>query len=238
MNLETVFNQLRTGELSQLFLGEVNPATGEFTDEKKEQLIQHISLGLTALHRRFNIKQGRIVIERVMGQEKYLLDKKYSESNDQSKEPVRYIKDLMLPFTNDLLKITQVLDSKGCELKLNEVGNPESVLTPAHNVLIIPEALNSPTLQVVYRANHKPLEGDMLYYPPAYVPIELPDVYLEPLLYFIASRAHNPVGMDNSFHAGNNWAALYEKTCQEISSLNYELETNHRNDRFHRNGWV
>jgi hypothetical protein len=238
MNLQTIFDQLRTGELSQMFLSEVDPVTGEFTDEKKAQLLNHISLGLTALYRRFNLKQGRITVERVDGVEKYVLDKNYAESNLQSKEPVKYIKDTLTPFMNDLLKITQVTDFVGREVKLNEMGNPLSVFTPTYNILVVPADLDSSVLHITYQAGHKPLGNEALFYPPEYVFIELPEVYLEALLYFIASRAHNPVGMDNTFHQGNNWASLYEKVCQELSDRNYQLEANYSTDKFYCNGWV
>ena len=68
--------------------------------------------------------------------------------------------------------------------------------------------------------------------------IELPYSHLEALLYFIASRVHNPIGMANEFHAGNSWAAKYEHECVRLEQLNLRVDQGEDNTNFCRNGWI
>jgi hypothetical protein len=47
---------------------------------------------------------------------------------------------------------------------------------------------------------------------------------MQALMYFVASRAHNPAGMSNEFHAGNTWYAKYEGECMRLKLENYEID--------------
>jgi hypothetical protein len=73
---------------------------------------------------------------------------------------------------------------------------------------------------------------------PDNVEVELPDSHLEPLLLFVASRVHNPIGMSNEFHAGNSYYAKYEASCQQIELLNLLVDQGSQNTRHAANGWV
>ena len=68
--------------------------------------------------------------------------------------------------------------------------------------------------------------------------MELPDAYLEALLYFVASRINNPIGMTNEFHAGNSYAAKYEQECARLEMLNLEVDQGYQNTRLRAGGWV
>ena len=73
---------------------------------------------------------------------------------------------------------------------------------------------------------------------PETMELELPYSHLEALLYFVASRVHNPMGMANEFHAGNSWAAKYEAECMKLQQQNLEIDESNDSDRISRNGWV
>ena len=51
---------------------------------------------------------------------------------------------------------------------------------------------------------------------PEITKVELPSSHLQALLYFVASRTYNPIGMTNELNAGNNWYANCEAACQEL----------------------
>lgn len=223
MKLSEVFTQLAYGELSQLFIGTNNE--GELTEESYPILLAHVNLGLTAIYKRFNLKEGRLVFP-------------LSQSGNVYKLGV-----------SDLNKIERVYTAEGTELPLNNANSPLSCYTPQLNILRVPkqivnkdrdlpEKYRTDGLEVVYRANHLKLTDTNGIIDPDKILLELPDTYLEALLYFVASRMHNPIGMVNEFNAGNNWAAKYEIECQRLELLNLEVDESNENNRLNKNGWV
>lgn len=60
MKLIEIFNQLTFGELAQLSMGGMD--AGEINDKNYDAVLSHINLGLTALHKRFPLKEGRLVV--------------------------------------------------------------------------------------------------------------------------------------------------------------------------------
>ncbi len=66
----------------------------------------------------------------------------------------------------------------------------------------------------------------------------MPYSHLEPLLYYVASRINNPIGMANEFHAGNSYAAKYEKSCQELEMVNLRVDQGSQNTKLRQKGFV
>lgn len=237
MKLSEIFNQLTHGEFSQLQIG--GGEAGIIAEDDYAGVIAHINLGLTALYRRFPLKEGRVILRPQPDQREYLLASRFAVSNTRSTEPVRYLIDTpALPFKEDtLIKVEKVLDLDECELLLNETGDPESCFTPSLNTIRIPkEATNDMVL--VFRQNHPQISVGFGYIDPVRTEIDLPYPYLEALLYFVASRAHNPIGMQNEFHKGNSYYAKYEGVCAELERMNVQADRTTENNRFTRNGWV
>lgn len=247
MKLQDIFNQLSAGEFSQLSIGK--GVDGSIEESKWPTVVSHITLGLTALYRRFNLKEGRITIALQPNITQYRLNSEYSLSNIRSSQTVKYIQDIGNPFKDDLIKIEQVFTDKGFELALNDPSDVYSLLVPNSTTLVVPKTmldagqsipdwLKTETLEVVYRANHPSLGTSGGYLDPERIPIELPITHLQALLYFVASRAHNPIGMSKEFHAGNNWYAKYENECQQLRIDNVGMDVNNSGTKFQRNGWV
>lgn len=237
MILQDIFDQLSYGELSQLFVAG-DTESGGLREEDKPRMIAHIQLALSALHKRFLLKQKQLTISIQEGRSTYVLKDSYSLHNEQSNELVKYIDDAEEPFKNDLLQVERVLDDKGNELALNDHTNPESIRTPAYDILIVPPDLETETLTVLYRADHPKINPIMGQYVSFQEEVALPVTHLEPLLYFVASRIMNPVGMDREFHEGNNYAQKYEMACQELERHGYQLNSHDSNHKFRNNGWV
>jgi len=219
MKLSEIFEHLTVGELSQVFLG---GAYGEgITAENRHNIISHINLGLTDLHRRFDLKEGRTDVYLVPGLNDYTVE------------------------VEDLLKIERVLDADEEDLPLNQEGKPESVLTTSTRALRIPSrtldslfARETRRLTVIYRADHPTISKRDAQKEPEKVEVELPQTHLWPLLLFVASRALNPVGMQSDFHQGNNYAAKYEQACRELEAGGYQRRQEAEKTRFEANGWV
>lgn len=248
MKLQEIFNQLTYGELSQLHIG--GGEQGTIAEADYPKVLSHINLGLASLYRRFPLKEGRFNLILQPGQVSYSLTSAYAINSRRSRAAVRYIEDTTAdPFDDDINKIERVLTAEGYELGLNMEGNEHSCFTPSVNVLRVPKALVDPgqdkpdelktsKLEVIYRANHPPIVVSAGYFDPGRVDVELPYSHLEALLYFVASRMHNPVGMSNEFHAGNNYAAKYEAVCAELEAINLRVDQGRVNTRLERNGWV
>lgn len=223
MKLSEVFTQLAYGELSQLFIG--TNQEGELTEDSYPILLAHVNLGLSALYKRFNLKEGRVVF------------------------PLNPLSNVYKLTVSDLNKIEEVLTSTGNSFGLNNRADSYSCFTPAMDTLRVPwkvvegsldvpEKLKTTSLEVVYRANHPKLTDTNGIIEPDKVELELPYTHLEALLYFVASRMHNPIGMVNEFNAGNNWAAKYEIECKRLESEGLEIDQDSQNERLYRNGWV
>lgn len=238
MKLSEIFNQLAYGELSNL--GMVDQETGLIAFTKYPMLVANINLGLTALYKRFPLKEGRLTFQLQAGKIAYPLstseDVTFLDSNGADE------------FTDDILKVERVYTSNGFELSLNNIEDEYSCTTPSSAVLRVPLAISNKsvdlpsqlvtdTLEVVYRATHPTIVYSVPFNP-ARITVELPVSHLEPLLLFVASRLNNPVGMTNEFHAGNSYAAKYEKACHELELLNLKTDQGSNGGRFHINGWV
>lgn len=248
MKLIEIFNQLTFGELSQINLGGV--ADGEINESNYRAIIPHINLGLTALYKRFLLKENELVLDLQDNQTSYLLSSRFAVNGKRSKEAVRYIIDApTTPFIDDILKVEKILTDTGYEMWLNNHGNAYSChMTSAlvlrvpqavvNNVMSLPSELRTEHLTVVYHANHPYLDVDAGTFDPTTMEIELPVSHTQALLYFVASRVNNPIGMTNEFNAGNNYAAKYEQECRQLETEGMEVDQGATYSRADRNGWL
>lgn len=214
MKLSEVFEQLSAGELSQLSLG--GAEAGQIDPSNYAKVIAHLNLGLTALYTRFALKEAELIIP---------------------------LETDVLTYTvqaPDLLKIERIFDAVGKEWALNDEANLLACRTLTPTTLKIPPELlaQSGMLRVGYRANHPRVVTEYGYIDPEATVLELPYSHFQALLYFIASRCHNPVGMTNEFHAGNSYHAKYEAECMRLEGENLETDQGGQYNRLYVNGWV
>lgn len=212
MTLNDIFDQLSYGELAQVVMGTGD--TGKVPEAERLRIAASVQLGLTALHKRFLLKEQTVQVDLVENQQSYILD------------------------VPDILMIERVYDDDGCELMLNVMNDERSIRTPTHRSLLVPDGLATAFLKVVYRANHPEFNNIYVEALPSKVKVDLPMTHLEPLLYYVASRVLNPVGMVSEFHEGNNYSTKYEASCQRLEQLNMRVDTQESNTRLCRNGWV
>lgn len=248
MKLQEVFDQLTMGELSQLSIG--GNEAGVISPANYNRLVPHVNLALTALYKRFPLKENRFTLELQSNRTVYPLINKYAVSSRSSREAVRYIKDsLAVPFTEDIHKIEKVVASTGYEFGLNDESDEYGMFTPsatvlrvsldvADQVMDLPDDLKTRLVEVVYRANHPLIIADGADLEPDMIELELPYSHLEPLLLFIASRVHTPTGMTNEANLGNTYFAKYEAACQQLEMTNLRVDQGSQNSRLYRNGWV
>ena len=216
MKLQEIFDQLGSGEFSQLSIG--GAAAGVIDETNWTKVLGHVNLGLTALFKRFMLKEGSLVVTLEADKETYKLN------------------------ASDIFKVERVLTDGGVELGLNDHANPRSVFTSSMSTLRVPkevvDELDLASLTVFYRANHPTLKIGLVPFDPERIELQLPYSHLEPLLYYVASRVHNPIGMTGEFNAGNNYAAKYEMSCQALEGQGLQIDQGQTNTRLFRNGWV
>jgi hypothetical protein len=223
MKLREIFEHLAYSELSQLNVGDTS--LGLINESNYDKVLSAVNLGLTALHTRFCLKQNEAIIDLIQGKYSYVVPK------------------------DDLLKVEIVYTDSGYELPLNDASQYYSVMTPnlktlnvpkdiVDGLVGVPEEYAAGSLKLVYRANHKIMPYGFNGYDADLVEIDLPYAYVEPLLYFIGSRFHNPMGLINDFNVGNNYAAKYERACQEIEKSNIRVDQGKQNTRLTMGGWV
>lgn len=248
MKLKEIFDQLTYGELSQLSIG--GDEAGVISPANYDRVLAHVNLGLTALYKRFPLKEGRVIVELQAGRTTYPITSRYAVTSRSSREPVRYIKDSAgAAFKDDIHKIERVYTSAGWEFGLNDEADHYAMRTPSATTLVVPfdvvakpislpDELKTDTLEIVYRANHPILmtdEGDL---EPELVEVELPYSHLEPLLLFVASRAYTPTGMSADGNLGNTYAAKYEAACLQLELINLRVDQGGQRDKLTERGWV
>ena len=249
MYLQDILDQLTYGELREIALGTGEPdEDGGMPAESINRLFPLISLGLTELHKRFLLREADLTVALQDGKVTYVIASKFAQSNTASTESVKYINDTDAPFENNLMKIERIIgtyNEKAYEIPLNVVDNPESIRLTSQTSFILPDDpelapwLNETTeLRIVYRADHPELNRIRAVASPTRTEIHLPVAYLEPLLYYVASRVFNSTGMTAEFHDGNNYASKFEAACQLLRMENHQLDRDRISYAIERNGWV
>jgi hypothetical protein len=248
MKLKEIFDQLTYGELSQLSIG--GGDLGAIQAKDYDRILAHINLGMTALHKRFNLKESNVLLELQSGRTLYPIKTAFAVTG-KSKEPIRFLKDsLEVPFKDNVHKIERVYTDKGVELSINDQEDQYSLSTPqvtmlrvpasiVNNPVDFPENLMTKTLDIYYRANSLPIVTDDGDLEPESVEVDLPYAYLEPLLLFIAARMHAPLGTGQLEGFGaSNYYARYEAACQDLENFDLDVDQVSQPDRLHNKGFV
>lgn len=237
MKLSDVFDQLATGELSQLALvsvDEINP-----TDYNR--VINQVNMGLTELHKRFMLRRKTLKLQTLEDVLRYPLVSKQSVSGGAQ---LPYILDAEDPFQDDIVEILAVLDPKGKELPLNTHTATEDpyVITPAYNIVRFNEEPPVGEYTVVYKATHPKLAKveDVETFDASKVDIELPMTHMEALLFYVASRVITPINgaMNGAPSEGRDYAQRFENACQTLLYQGLDVEVSRESTRFSRNGFV
>ena len=228
---------MTNGELINVNLGKTD-ADGNLEEAARLRLLSSIQLGLTKLYKRFRLKEGEVTILLQDGVTRYKLKSDFAQSNTKSTEPVKYLDDSVDPFIDDLLKIEQVFDDEDKELLLNVKGNKDSLITVDTTTLYIPETIETQTVRVIYRKDHPKFDKLLAPALAFQQEVELPEAYLEPLLYFVASRIFTPMGLNQEFNEGKDYYIKYENACNRLETQGLVLDNMGEVETFRSRGWV
>ena len=249
MTLQDVYDQLSYGELSQLFAASagIDDVEGAMPSSSYPKILPSIQLGLTELHKRFFLREGQFYLELQPFTRAYLLSNKFAESNSRSTAD-KYILDTDEPFSDNLFKVERLLGTyreEVYEIAMNERGDPSSLMTSRYDRLIVPTdpelapwLKETTQIDVRYRADHPAINTALANAAPSTIEIELPPTHLEALLFYIASRLHNPLGMTpETTHEGNNYFQRFLASCEELKMQNYEIDEGDDNTKLWERGF-
>ena len=246
MDLAEVFEQLFFGELSQTSIGATGGGVAVAVADYPK-LINHINLGVLALHKKFNLIEKEVFIELHEEITEYSIHWDFATTNAASSEDPKYIADTATnPFNvSRPLKITSVWNEEGYEFDLDPLFVESELLTfdaewkqliayrPKPLLLQIPYPDDDNTISVICQAAPNNISTSAT---DTSTLIELDDVLLDPLLAFIGDRHFSPVSPNKEQAIA--YPNKFKTACQEIIDNGLIPEASTRGyNRFHRNGW-
>lgn len=228
MLVRDIIDDLKMGELSNHGM-----FSTELSEENTNKLLLAINSGLLALYTRFPLLYRDITIRMYSYITQYRLCSEYARTNKESKKEPKYIIDSELdPFTDDVIRIESVHNEIGSIRELNSLFNCSTVLTPAMDVIEIPNPIDNEYLSVLYRAKH-PVMKSLL------DKVILPEHLKSALLSYIAYKIYSGSSDQLSNQVAVHMLQLYDSLCTQTQTLNLANEDeNPMNCQFDKGGWV
>lgn len=236
--LQGLFDDLASGELSQINLnGEESEDTG-FNTKAKNDIVSHLNLGLTEIHSKFPLNQKELVLQLYPEITQYFLDSKHAVSNSSSTE-VKYIIDsIYYPFQDDIIRLESCYTELGEELYINDGSQEYSVFTADYRSVQVPFVESEIALSFIYRAKHQPIsysEG----VDSSTIAINVPPYLYEALLYYIAYRVHKARHNQEARADSLQYYQLYTQRCVEAERNNmFNDSIEGSSNLLDTNGWM
>lgn len=227
MKLGEILDSLVSSELANLgFVQE-----GEIVQDKIPKIVNAINLGLVKLYTRFKLKRGYLLLEVSSALNVYEL----THSNAVSSGNLTgYILDTDAPYLGDLLEIIEIVSPSGDSIRFD--GSQGLTLLKPNTIKFI----GTPT-EGLYAIEYAALPNKLIYSNAVDIEVELPDVYLSALLYFIGSRFYSSVGvsMDSNRNSMDiSYSQRYEAECQFLEMKGVDVGTNTDTDFFNVRGFI
>lgn len=233
MLLSELVEYLTYGELSNLYVSGTEEKGIRHKDLPK--IISNINLGMIDLHKRFPVLYKQVNIQMHEHISDYVLDSYYAETNTESGAAYKYIKDSVNnPFSNDVIRIINVVNEDDCKYPLNTQNNPYSLFTPSYNIVQVPYPLDENIIAVEYQAYPAKIPTNTTDTENFY--IEFPEVMLEALIAFVNYKIYTGTGNDKPEAIG--YYQKYEAECLRLASLGIFNSDIYENLRLESNQWV
>ena len=235
MKLSELFNYLTYGELNNLKVG--GKEDGGIYPKYSDEVVTYITQGLSALHSRFELKQNELVIQQFEEITDYIIQPEYSQYNEDSTEPKRWIMDLPnSPYSGDLIRISEVFNEGGVRMPLNDSMDPTSMTTPRFDILQMPMPDPENAYAVLYVADHDPI--DLTNLAPKDININIPTPLVRALVLYVSSLAHTAVGSPEGVNTGFAKMQEYEAVCIGMELQGTIAKETWELDKIRRDGWV
>lgn len=207
------------GELSSMHFAQGD--TSALQEKDLKRMLHFTNDALLDIYSRVPLQVESLTLETFEDQSDYLLTEAFAESNKQSKEIRKYIKDTeSKPFIGNILKILAVKNANGCNLPLNDLSRCDSVFTPLYNVLQVTHPSDEVALEVIFTGRHKKLEyfGDRLKL--FGQNINLPVQLNEALNLKISSRYYSGMSGQEVSNKTRDMIERYEMLCEKVKMEN------------------
>ena len=241
MKLNEYLKHLSYGELSNLKVGK--DGTGEgIKQDRIPQVVNAINEALLRLYSRFIIKTNTVIVETNEVRTRYHLSNKHSwlcADEDDKKNPEfsdKFIRDdPEHPFTNDVIKVLQVITSGGMSLPLNNHSSKYSVFTPVFDVIEIPHGIEGGAFTVVYQAKHPKLDFNTNPEQEINIPYNLEGALSSYVAYIIYSNMNTQEAIANAQKYLANYQAIVQENIEmDLTQSSYSQD----NTKFKANGWI
>lgn len=236
ITLQELFDTLAYGELSNLAVG--NSPLNTINEATYPKIVSHINLGLLDLYKRFHLRQGEVKVHQYPGITTYNLRAEHIGVVGTMDDELYLEVDASNAFQDDVLKVTQVFNSIGDELPLNNAVDSLSVFTPSFDVLKTPLYDPLEIISVIYRARYPKIVVAAPFDPSTFQ-LHIPDYIVEPLLFYVASRVFKGmITTEGEVNPNTSNTYQYELACKKIEMFSLPADVNDTRDRFTANGWV
>lgn len=240
MILSDLYSLLSYGELTNLSMAQDSNgnSTGTIATLSRPKIVAYTNEALLKIYSRFPLRTNDVLLQLYGHITFYRLVPKfatnYTPVGASDDEFIRYILDQpMEPFQDEVIKVTEVFDTHGRKLALNDSGNRRSVFTPEVKMLQVPDPWDDHFLSVKYQQRHSIIQGDLS------DAIYCPDVLVPALTSYIAYKVFDHMGSQDGTSKAQSFLSLYESTCLEmIEQEVINLSTSQTSVRFGRGGWV
>ncbi|UYF10868.1 hypothetical protein 12VC501_gene0070 [Vibrio phage 12VC501] len=228
MDLDEIITDLSIGELQQhgWFMGTLDV-------NNKRKLIACINIGLTELYTRFPLLTRELTLIQIEGKTIYPLRVENTLSNGELPSYDKYIDyAINYPFTGDLIRVLQVYDEEGNEVRLNDSTACRVVATPAMDVLEVPQPVDGDALFVIYQAKHPKVDESNIN---LYLPLHLKPL----LLAYVAYRVYSGGTTQEHIMLANTMLQKFELLCTQQITLGTENSNDSdRNIKPCMGGWI
>lgn len=209
MKLSAFLKELSYSEFSNLAVGD--QGSGEIQERRMPSVVSAVNSALLRLYSRYLFKRETVLVKKLAGQTKYVLDSKFAESTGATNP---FILDSANPFKDDILKIVGiecVIPETNAILDVARRFNQPPITIQVPRTITVPD--NVPVgeiLHVHYRASHPVLtaedDGEL----------ECPPSAFEAIKAYVAYKEYISMNTETMTAKGNEYYALFQTLCEEL----------------------
>jgi hypothetical protein len=240
--LKDLFKLLATGEFSNINLSRDN--TGSIKESEYEKVIGHINLGILEIYKRFKFLKEELTLHVNPSVEKYYLRSERITSLHNI-DTTSYIERPVGADGDDqinIIEVTGVYASDGEEYVINNRLIIPAILQLSPDTIKITGLTTAEIMSVVYQAYPSKITTEGDYFDPEDYAVHIPEVIIEPLLYYVASRVYKPMGSNDSTANADKsvgYEQKYELACQKLDLYGLDPQYNDEDpDTFENEGWA
>lgn len=222
MLLSEFFDQLSYGELSQYGIG--TDDAGKIAAKDYPRIISYINTGLTRIHTKLPLRMSSVRLNTTSSKMRYEL-----------RSSASWVEDIEEPFQDNILVISEIIDSNGDSLTLND-DMSDSTITVAGRAVTFEQPTDD-SFTVKFQGNHAALPVSQRI-DPTTIEIDVPDFIIEPLSVFVASKVLGNGGNAESIQEGQMKLQEFGLLIQELIDTGMVRTPTPTTQRPKSYGWV